>query len=98
MAFENSIINLEALKNKAFNSRWADSPNDIIPLTAADPDFPIAPEIINGITENSYNSIIITDQKGRNINPIIKNGNEIDLSNQKSGIYFLTIQIIIFLL
>ena len=48
--------------------------------------------IINGITENSYNSIIITDQKGRNINPIIKNGNEVDLSNQKSGIYFLTIQ------
>ena len=51
MAFENTIINFDALKNKAYNNRWADSPDDVIPLTAADPDFPIAPEIIHGITE-----------------------------------------------
>ena len=51
MSFDNSLINLSALKEKAFNNRWADFPDDVIPLTAADPDFPIAPEIINGISD-----------------------------------------------
>ena len=34
------------LLQKAYINRWADSFDEIIPLTAADPDFPVAPEII----------------------------------------------------
>ncbi len=51
MSFKNSSINLKALKKKAFNNRWADSYDGVIPLTAADPDFPVAPEIIDGIAD-----------------------------------------------
>ena len=43
--FDNSNINLEVLKKKAFNYRWAEVPDGVIPLTAADPDYPIAKEI-----------------------------------------------------
>ncbi len=49
--FENSMVNLPALKAKAFNYRWAEVPEGVIPLTAADPDFPVAPEIVNAITD-----------------------------------------------
>ena len=51
MTFENTSINFNALKQKAYNNRWADSSDEIIPLTAADPDFPVAPEIISGISD-----------------------------------------------
>ena len=51
MPFSNSIINFDSLRKKAFNNRWADLSDDIIPLTAADPDFPVAPEIITGIND-----------------------------------------------
>ena len=51
MNFNNSSINLNALKKKAYNNRWADSYDGVIPLTAADPDFPVAPEIIDGIAD-----------------------------------------------
>ena len=40
--FDNSNIYLEVLKKKAFNYRWAEVPDGVIPLTAADPDYPIA--------------------------------------------------------
>lgn len=43
--FEHSDINLDILKKRAFNLRWATVPEGVIPLTAADPDFPSAPEI-----------------------------------------------------
>tara|TARA_B100001758_G_C18345516_1_gene576781 strand:- start:259 stop:897 length:639 start_codon:yes stop_codon:yes gene_type:complete len=47
---------------------------------------------ISGIKDQIKNSILISDQKGRKVNTRIINGNQIDLSNHKSGIYFLTIQ------
>ena len=43
--FNHSKVNLDVLKKKAFNYRWAEVEDGIIPLTAADPDFPIAKEI-----------------------------------------------------
>jgi len=43
--FDNSNIKLDVLKKKAFNYRWAEVPDGVIPLTAADPDYPVAPEI-----------------------------------------------------
>jgi aspartate/methionine/tyrosine aminotransferase len=51
MDFSSQHINFDALRKKAFNGRWATIPSDVIPLTAADPDFPIAPEIKEGIVE-----------------------------------------------
>ena len=47
--FENNTINLELLKKRAHNLRWATVADGIIPLTAADPDFPSAPEISEAI-------------------------------------------------
>lgn len=43
--FTNENIKLHVLKKKAFNLRWAEVPEGVIPLTAADTDFLPAPEI-----------------------------------------------------
>ncbi|MBX2907667.1 MAG: pyridoxal phosphate-dependent aminotransferase [Taibaiella sp.] len=50
--FEHNSINLDLLRQRAFNLRWATVPEGVIPLTAADPDFPCAPQIAEAI--NSY--------------------------------------------
>lgn len=47
--FENDKVHLDVLKKRAYNLRWATTPSDIIPLTAADPDFQCAPEIAEAI-------------------------------------------------
>ena len=47
--FENQAIDIPLLQSRAFNLRWASVPADVIPLTAADPDFPIAPAIKESI-------------------------------------------------
>ena len=51
--FSNSAINLSILRDRAYNLRWAEVPDDVIPLTAADMDFPCAPEIVDAIIEYS---------------------------------------------
>ena len=47
--FNHNSIDLEILKKRAYNLRWATVPGGVIPLTAADPDFPCAPEIADAI-------------------------------------------------
>jgi len=47
--FDPSTVDLNILRRRAYNLRWANVPADIIPLTAADPDFPCAPEIADSI-------------------------------------------------
>jgi aminotransferase len=47
--FDQGSINLDILKKRAFNLRWATVSEGVIPLTAADPDFPCAPEIADAI-------------------------------------------------
>ena len=49
--FQHSDINFDLLQKRAFNLRWAAVPNGVIPLTAADPDFPCAPEIAAAISQ-----------------------------------------------
>ena len=49
--FSNDKVNLEVLHQRAFNFRWAAVENGVIPLTAADPDFPVAEPIMNAIGE-----------------------------------------------
>lgn len=52
--FTDAEINMKALRQRAFNLRWATLPADVIPLTAADPDFKCAPEIVEAI--NAYSA------------------------------------------
>ncbi|MDB5247088.1 MAG: hypothetical protein JWQ40_1482 [Segetibacter sp.] len=47
--FSNDSVNLEILKKRAYNLRWATVADGVIPLTAADPDFRCAPEIAEAI-------------------------------------------------
>mgnify|MGYP001942387727 CR=1 FL=1 len=47
--FQHSNVPLDVLKERAFNYRWAAVEEDVIPLTAADPDFPVAPQILDAI-------------------------------------------------
>ena len=49
--FTNENINFDLLRKRAFNLRWAEVPKDVIPLTAADHDFPAAPEIVQALTD-----------------------------------------------
>lgn len=44
-SFSDNMVRLDLLRERAFNMRWAQQPADVIPLTAADPDFPICPAI-----------------------------------------------------
>ena len=43
--FSDSNVRLDLLRERAFNLRWAQQPADVIPLTAADPDFPVCPAV-----------------------------------------------------
>jgi len=45
--FSDENVRLDVLKRRAYNYRWAEVPEGVIPLTAADPDFP-APEAVGG--------------------------------------------------
>lgn len=47
--FRHEKIDFETLRKNAFNFRWAEVEDGIIPLTAADSDFPVAPEIQAGL-------------------------------------------------
>ena len=49
--FSSNSVDLRILKQRAFNLRWATQPEGVIPLTAADPDFPCAPEITEAISK-----------------------------------------------
>ncbi len=51
--FSHSDINFPLLRQRAFNLRWAALPEGVIPLTAADPDFPCAPQISEAIVKFS---------------------------------------------
>ena len=50
-SFDHESINYQALKERAYNLRWATVPNGVLPLTAADPDFPVGPEISQAIQD-----------------------------------------------
>ena len=50
-SFSNETIKMDVLKKRAFNLRWAEVPDGVIPLTAADSDFPVAPEVVEAICD-----------------------------------------------
>ena len=47
--FQTNQIDFNLLRQRAYNLRWASVPEDVIPLTAADPDFKCAPVIQEAI-------------------------------------------------
>jgi aspartate/methionine/tyrosine aminotransferase len=47
--FDHAHVRMDLLRERAFNLRWASVEEGVIPLTAADPDFPCAPEIADAI-------------------------------------------------
>ena len=47
--FDAKDIDMDTLRKRAFNLRWAEVPDDVIPLTAADPDLKCSPEIVKAI-------------------------------------------------
>ncbi len=49
--FSAENVDLSILRERAYNYRWATLPPNCIGLTAADPDFPVAPEIREAIMD-----------------------------------------------
>jgi aspartate/methionine/tyrosine aminotransferase len=47
--FDHGHVRMDLLRERAFNLRWAAVEEGVIPLTAADPDFPCAPEIADAL-------------------------------------------------
>lgn len=49
--FTNENIKFDVLRQRAYNMRWAEQETDVIPLTAADHDFPCAPEVVQALQD-----------------------------------------------
>lgn len=49
--FADDAVPLELLRKRAFNLRWAQQPDGVIPLTAADPDFRVCPAVQERLTQ-----------------------------------------------
>ena len=49
--FDPDHVDLDILKQRAYNHRWAEVPDGVIPLTAADPDLQCSPAISEAITK-----------------------------------------------
>lgn len=47
--FDDDMVDLPLLRERAYNHRWAVHDPDVIPLTAADSDFPVCPEIVEAL-------------------------------------------------
>jgi cysteine-S-conjugate beta-lyase len=56
--FSDSAVRLDLLRVRAFNMRWAQQPNDVIPLTAADPDFPICTAIQEHVVRHVRDGVL----------------------------------------
>ena len=49
--FRDDAVPMELLRQRAYNLRWATQEPDVIPLTAADPDFRTAPVIREALAD-----------------------------------------------
>ncbi len=57
-AFDRFHIDQELLRQRAFNLRWATVDDDVIPLTAADPDFSVAPKIREAVRDYTADGVL----------------------------------------
>lgn len=82
-------VNFDALKKKAYNYRWAEVEDGIIPLTAADPDYPCSPAIKKAMMDYiedgyfSYTPKLGLDEFKHSFVDYVKRrkGEEIDVNN-----------------
>lgn len=49
--FEDNAVNLDILRKRAFNGRWAEVGEGVVPLTAADPDFQVEPKVLQAMKD-----------------------------------------------
>ncbi|WP_216906860.1 pyridoxal phosphate-dependent aminotransferase [Synechococcus sp. CCY 0621] len=56
-SFLNEAVPLQLLCQRAYNLRWAEQAPGVIPLTAADPDFPAAPAIRDAIADYARSGV-----------------------------------------
>jgi len=56
--FSDNSVRLDLLRERAFNMRWAQQPADVIPLTAADPDFPVCPAIQEQLVRYVHDGVL----------------------------------------
>ncbi|MBM5822132.1 MAG: pyridoxal phosphate-dependent aminotransferase [Cyanobacteria bacterium K_Offshore_surface_m2_011] len=56
-SFRDGAVPLDLLRQRAHNLRWAEQPPGVIPLTAADPDFPAAPIIRDAIADYARSGV-----------------------------------------
>ena len=49
--FTNENIKFDVLRQRAYNMRWAEQDAEVLPLTAADHDFPCAPEVVQALQD-----------------------------------------------
>lgn len=56
--FSDDQVPLDLLRERAFNLRWAQQPDDVIPLTAADPDFRCAEPIREALARHARDGVL----------------------------------------
>lgn len=56
-SFRDGAVPLDLLRQRAHNLRWAEQPPGVIPLTAADPDYPAAPVIRDAIADYARSGV-----------------------------------------
>jgi aspartate/methionine/tyrosine aminotransferase len=56
--FADEQVPLDLLRARAFNLRWAQQPPEVIPLTAADPDYPVAEPIRDAIARYARDGVL----------------------------------------
>lgn len=55
--FAHENVPMDILAERAYNFRWAETDKDVIPLTAADPDFAVAKEIREAIADYAMSGV-----------------------------------------
>lgn len=56
--FSDEAVPLDLLRERAFNLRWAQQPADVIPLTAADPDFRACPAVREALARYASEGVL----------------------------------------
>ena len=67
--FDDANVKLDVLKKRAYNYRWAEVGEGVIPLTAADPDYPVAPEIRQAMMDYIQDGYFSYTLEQRGLNP-----------------------------
>ena len=81
LTFPHRSIPFKILKKRAYNSHWATVDKNVIPLTATDSDFPIAPEVRQAI--NDYSAFGVFPDETKEGLPELKKAASKVLKNRK---------------